>query len=44
MVVEVVEDEKVVEDGVPFRDRLMPENSPVPCRGMQPDLITNQGK
>ena len=37
MVVEVAEDERVVEDGVPFRDRLIPENNPVPCRGMHAD-------
>lgn len=38
--VAVSEDETV--DGVPFRDRLMPENSPVPCRGRQ--IITNCDK
>lgn len=38
----VSEDETAVEDGVPFRDRLMPENNPVPCRGRQ--MITNCDK
>ena len=38
--VAVSEDETA--DGVPFRDRLMPENNPVPCRGRQ--IITNRDK